>query len=218
MRSRHTLSVLVLVGTLIAAATTPAAAAPPDSLAIFSYAGVTLTSDDVWECPDGTTASAYIETGFVIGDVLKVPINAGKPGTWMDADIWSIVVDGCGSDRFEFGPAFSYDLTGQFTTDEMAMETYDWAVLDIGPIPYYQDWVFTGVLATFDLAWQATGKPTTVHGTEFLGADRNAPASVTGTVTVHGLPAWHSGWDGSITFVADPSTEAWLGREVQVAR
>jgi hypothetical protein len=96
----------------------------------------------------------------------------------------------------------------------MSISTYEWAVLDVGPIVQYdRGGALTGASATFDLELQATGKPTNVKNQQpGVGATRSAPADIAGTVTVTGLPtAWHDGWGGSITFEADEDTAAWLG-------
>ncbi len=200
----------------------PASADPPhDALAIFSYAGVAMTSDDVWECADGTSASAQIQTGVVVGDVLKSPINSsGKPFSWMDVDINWIVVNACDGQRHEVGEIYTGSLLDQVTPDQYGMDTYESAFVNLdGPIEYFDaNWVPTDIwVEDYFMEWHATGSALKVDETGILGMRRSATAQATGTMTVHGLPAsWNPGWDGSITFVADSDSEAWLGRCVHI--
>lgn len=207
MRARHMLSVAAAAALLLASVT-PVGAVNPNGggRMIYDYASAHLTTGGLWDCPGEEAAGATVEFTFVVGQLmLPLGYNPGRPGTWTDADPF-VQVFGCGGEYWSFKGESHY-LGDVAEAADRTINLYDSARLHATVDDLWLGEGKTGVSVTWDLTWAATSGPVTKIYIDEGGTrheTREAPASLTGTVTITG---WEGPWGNTLTFEVENAGE-----------
>jgi hypothetical protein len=218
MGPRHVVRGAVLAVALVMTVAVPVGAKPENgSVVVAAWAGANLGVGGLWDCA-GDAASATLPFLLFDGQLGRWPIAPSLSNHWIDTDPF-LELFGCGDDYWEFQGA-SHDLTDLLATPDRVINGLSGATFH-GDVPMYVgENDLTGVRATFDLTWVATGSPSTSvdHPAGYVLRQQTAPASVSGTVVFYGLDSvWPDAPVDTITFVADGNSwDSDLGRATEV--